>query len=272
MIQRCKIPQTGSLLASFATGIAAAILAGCLDAADPVAADPGIVTDTLRNHAAHGELYLPVYDAPQRGLVLGHNSLLRQQYAEKYYIVGNGSVTGLLVRLGGRFANPANRAEFSVRSVAANGLPGGRLGGLSKPYAALDVSGGDYFVSFPVAVSVADSFFVSFDLGDYGHGGFEGDTIGLLACRPGCRDTSDLSVYGRNAVQRHNHNRADWRDFYYQNLTPLAIHFAIYPVGEGLSQRTSVLKAPLRPGEPGDVLFETSWLWASASHARFIAR
>jgi len=210
------------------------LLGGCVTEQQDAAPGPSGIRDTLRNHDAAAVLFLPIYEAPQRGLILGHNSPLRQQYAEKYFIAGIGRLAGVVAHVGGRYANPDNTVDFAVREVGADGLPGARLGGAAVRYADLDLTGSARFVAFSSPVSVTDSFFVTFDLGDYGHGGFEGDTLGLYACQPGCRDSSDLAVYGRNAVQRHNHNRVDWRDFHYQNLTPLLIHFAIYPVGENL--------------------------------------
>jgi hypothetical protein len=201
---------------------------------DPVSPGLGVAMDTLRNHSVQANLFLPIYEAPQRGPLIGHNSMLRQQYAEKYFIPGTGRVHGVILHVGGVYANPHNTIDVSVRGVGVDGLPGVRLGGAAVRYDALNLSGAAQYVSFSSSITVTDSFFISFDLGDYGHGGFDGDTIGLYACAPGCRDSADLTVYGRNAVQRHNHARIDWRDFYYQNLTPLATHFALYPVGEGL--------------------------------------
>ncbi len=219
-----------------AGGILAAMLVGCQKNTNVVSPGLDVLTDTLRNHSVQAELYLPVYEAPQRGPILGQNSMLRQQYAEKYFIAGNGRVAGVILHVGGVYANPNNTVDVAVRGVGVDGLPGVRLGGAAIRYESLNLSGAAQYVAFPSAIAVADSFFISFDLGDYGHGGFEGDSIGLYACKPGCRDSADLKIYGRNAVQRHNHARVDWRDFFYQNLTPLAIHFALYPVGEGLTQ------------------------------------
>jgi len=233
-MRQVKIGKFGSASAFIAGGLSAAMLVGCLDKTDPVSPRVDVVTDTLRNHSDSAELYLPVYESPQSGPILGHNSMLRQQYAEKYFIAGSGQVAGVILHAGGVFANPNNVVDVNVRAVGVDGLPGTRLGGKVVRYADLNLTGAAHYVAFFSPVDVVDSFFVSFDLGDYGHGGFEGDTLGLYACKPGCRDTSDLTVYARTVVQRHNHARVDWRDFYYQNLTPLAIHFALYPVGEGL--------------------------------------
>jgi hypothetical protein len=226
--------RLGLLVSWLIAALTTVVLIGCFGPTEPDSSTQIIMTDTLRNHTNGIELSLPVYEVPQRGPILGHNSLLRQQYAEKYFIPGSGRIAGVIIHVGGVFANPQNTVEISVRGVAVDGLPGVRLGGAAIRYDALNLSGEAQYVAFSSGVAVADSFFVSFDLGDYGHGGFEGDTLGLYACTPGCRDSADFAVYGRNAVQRHNHARIDWRDFYFQNLTPLAVHFALYPVGEGL--------------------------------------
>jgi hypothetical protein len=71
---------------------------------------------------------------------------------------------------------------------------------------------------------------VSFNLTDYAHGGFDGDTIALLYGVHGSRAANDLGKFGRNAIRRHSHSGPDWKDFYSQNFTPIATHFAIFPI------------------------------------------
>ncbi|MFM6308635.1 MAG: T9SS type A sorting domain-containing protein, partial [Dolichospermum sp.] len=44
------------------------------------------------------------------------------------------------------------------------------------------------------------------------------------------RSVDDLKLFGRNAVQVHNHDEEEWKDFYSQNFTPIATHFALFPI------------------------------------------
>lgn len=189
--------------------------------------------DTLSNLPDAQALYAPKYDGPgQWGYMLGQNSYFRQQFAEKYNIDGNARVKGLIVHLNGTYQHPENYVEFNVYEVAANGLPGSRIGGKQLFYKDLNLSGNAMTVTFSSPLPVADSFFVTFNVLDYLHGGFEGDTLGLMSGEPGSRQDNDLKNFGRNAVQAHNHAREDWKDFYTQNFTPIATHFALFPIVE----------------------------------------
>ena len=191
------------------------------------------VTDTLSNLADGTTLYTPEYNGPgQWGYVLGQNSSFRQQFAEKYNIEGNATVKGLVVHLNGTYEHRENYVEFNVYEVAPDGLPGSRIGGKQLFYKDLDLSGNAMTVTFPSPLPVVDSFFVTFNVLDYLHGGFEGDTLGLMAGEPGSRQDTDLKNFGRNAVQAHNHAKEDWKDFYNQNFTPIATHFALFPIVE----------------------------------------
>lgn len=204
--------------------------------------------DTLRNHEKPAALTLLRYGedvGSGNGLVLGHNSHHREQYAEKYGIQGRGEVTGVVAHLGGKFANGDNLAEFSLFKVAPNGLPGEKIGGRKIRYGDLDLSGAQMGYSFDTAIAVEDSFFLAFGLGDYAHGGYEGDTLGLHACEIGCRTEQDLELFGRNVVQWHNHAKMDWHDLYYQNFTPIAVHLALYPI----LVRTPAATKPSRKAE-----------------------
>lgn len=190
---------------------------------------------TLKNHPAGTPLVLLKYtQGGEWGYILGHNSFLRQQYAEKYYIPGRRArVVGVVTHHGGRVTNQNNIAEYGVYSVGSNRLPATQLGGKQVLYKDINLSGNAMTTMFNSPIAVADSFFVSFNLFDYAHGGYEGDTVGLYCGQDGCRTAADISANkGRNVVQRHNHSIVDWRDFYTQNLTPIATHFAIYPIIE----------------------------------------
>lgn len=187
--------------------------------------------DTLRNFNAYIELVAPKYSGVnQWGYFVGHSSVYRQQFAEKYYINGTQKIKGVIVHLSGKYRNASNAVEFNVYSVGENKLPSNRLETKVVFYKNLDLSGKPYYVPFSKEVTVSDSFFVSFNIDDYLHGGFDGDTLALICATNGTRSADDLKLFGRNAVQVHNHDEEEWKDFYYQNFTPFATHFAIFPV------------------------------------------
>lgn len=189
-------------------------------------------TDTLRNFDNNSSMYAPKYEGNgQHGYVLGQNHLYRQQFAEKYNISGATRVHGIIAHLTGVYANRSNFVEFNVYSVnAVNKLPDKKLASAQILYPDLDLSGSAYYVSLPVPVAVSDSFFVTFNVQDYMHGGYDGDTLGLFCAVAGTRSKEDLARFGRNAIQAHNHIKEDWRDFYTQNFSPIATHFALFPV------------------------------------------
>lgn len=189
--------------------------------------------DTLRNFPKEISIYAPKYASSNGwGYYLGLNHVANQQFAEKYHLVGGGKVLGVVAHLQGKYANPNNYVEFNVYEVGTNRLPGRRLNTHGIPYRSLDLSGNAYLVMFAKPVTVSDSFYVSFNVDDYLHGGYEGDTLGLMAGVPGSRKREDLVRFGRNVVQAHNHDREDWKDFYTQNFSPLAVHFALFPIVE----------------------------------------
>lgn len=189
--------------------------------------------DTLSNLSEGTPLYAPRYtNSGQWGYVLGQNSSYRQQFGEKYTIEGTATVKGLITHLTGVFNHPNNYVEFNVYQVANNGLPGNRLGGKQVFYKNLNLSGEAFTVTFNTPIPVQGSFFVTFNVFDYLHGGYDGDTLGLMMGEAGSRSTKDLANFGRNAVQAHNHTKEDWKDFYSQNFTPIATHFALFPIIE----------------------------------------
>jgi len=189
--------------------------------------------DTLSHLSPEISLTAIKYDGPnQWGYLTGHNHLGRQEYAEKYYIEGSAKVTGIISHHQGVVTNKKNVGEFVIYSVNEEGLPENILNSTQWYFEDLDLSGNAHFTPLNKATVVADSFFVSFNITDYSHGGFEGDTLALMTGPEGSRDEEDLSVWGRNVTRFHNHSKPDFRDFYYQNGTPIATHFAIYPIVE----------------------------------------
>ncbi|NJO91014.1 MAG: T9SS type A sorting domain-containing protein [Chloroflexia bacterium] len=102
----------------------------------------------------------------------------------------------------------------------------------------LNVSGKAFTVMLNAPIQLPDSFFVAFDLLDYSHHDHP-DTLALLYGPDGSRSQNDLSNFGRNVVQVHSHGDPVWRDFYTQNFTLIATHFAIYPLIERQSSTSS---------------------------------
>jgi hypothetical protein len=188
--------------------------------------------DTLRHLAPGTPLVVHEYAAPRTGYVLGHNSRRTEEYAEKYHLTGGGRLIGVVAHLGGVVANANNIAEFNAYRVGTNRLPSVRVASKQVLYGSLDLSGGPMLVRFNAPVTVADSFFVSLSVGDYSHGGFDGDAWAVLAGPHASRAATDLGRFGRNAVRLHNHTVQDWVDLYLQNFTPLATHLALFPVIE----------------------------------------
>lgn len=189
--------------------------------------------DTLRHLSSEDSLTVFKYEGSnQWGYLTGHNHLGRQEYAEKYFVEGSAKVTGIISHHKGVVQNKKNVGAFIIYSVDEKGMPGDILNRKQWYFGDLDLSGGAQVTELSTSVEVVDSFFVSFDLTDYSHGGFDGDTIALMTGLEDSRDESDLAIWGRNVTRFHNHSTPDFRDFYYQNGTPIATHFAIYPIVE----------------------------------------
>ena len=184
--------------------------------------------DTLRNLLTDS-LVAFEYEAPGWGYFLGHNHNLNEEYAERYAIEGTGAVVGVISHHTGVNTNN-NMAEFNVYAVGSNNLPDQQLGSHEVPYRDLDLSGNAMTTMFDKPVVVTNQFYVAFNLNDYAHGGFEGDIISLMSGPDLTRSTEDLANFGRNVIRRHNHGSRIWRDFYTQNFTPMATHFAIFPI------------------------------------------
>ena len=192
--------------------------------------------DTLRNHSDNLGLVAFKYTAPNSwGYYLGHNSNFRQQFAEKYIIEGSAKVLGVISHHTGTYAHPNNKVEYNIFNVGSNRYPSDIIGSKEVLYQNLDLSGEAMTTLFDAPVEVVDSFFVSFNLFDYAHGGYEGDTISLL-CSPDGSRTSDVFMdLGRNVLQFHNHSTVAWRDYATQNFTPSdkdMVHLALYPIVE----------------------------------------
>ena len=164
------------------------------------------------------------------GYYTGHNGNYIEEFAEKYYISGSRTLLGVISEHTGVVANNNNESQFKVYSVGNNKLPGNLIVSKTLIYGDINLSGNSMITIFNAPALVSDSFFVSFNLTDYAHGGFDGDTIGLLYGEDGSRPNTDLPRFGRNAVRHHSHGSPIWKDFYSQNFTPIKTHYALFPI------------------------------------------
>ncbi len=213
------------------TFMSAAVLAVSAQAAE----------DTLKNHVDGLTLGSAKYTGSgEWGYFLGHNHHEQQQFAEKYYVDDHVHVLGVVVHVTGTVTNAGNEASGRIFEVGTDGLPGAELEDGHIDFGDLDLSGGANIILFHDEAHVEDSFFVSFDLGDYAHGGQEGDTIGVLYAPDGSRNSADLANFGRNVIQEHGHGSANWSDVYSQSFLNLATHLAIYPIVEFEDHHNSV--------------------------------
>jgi hypothetical protein len=187
--------------------------------------------DTLKNLSDTATLVSLKYNTTGKwGYYTGHNYLGRQQFAEKYYVDGTVTILGVIAQLTGKVSQLSNDSSaFTIWSIGQNQLPNTQLNAQYVKNKTLDVSGQRFFTAFKKNTIVSDSFYIAYDLLDYSHHAFL-DSIGLLYGKDGSRTNEDLLKFGRNALQVHSHGAPVWRDFYSQNFTPIATHFALYPV------------------------------------------
>jgi hypothetical protein len=190
-----------------------------------------VAQDTLRNLQNSIPRTVDSYSTGW-GYFTGHNSRSTEEFAEKYYIEGTRKLVGVISEHTGKVTNTTNTSQFKAYTVGTNHMPATLKASKNVPYGQIDLTGTPMVTMFPSPATVTDSFFVSFNLTDYAHGGFEGDTIGLLYGTNGSRSNSDLALLGRNAVRHHSHGSPTWKDFYSQNFTPVATHFALFPILE----------------------------------------
>ena len=165
------------------------------------------------------------------GYSTGHNYSGSEEWAEKYYIKGNAKVKGVISHHFGTVKGLTYPAEFNVYNVGDNRKPSTKITHKIIRYGDIDLSGKAMVTYFNTVATVVDSFFVSFNLFDYYHRPFT-DTIGLYYGVDGSRPAADLINFGRNCIRKHFHGPPVWKDFYSQNNTPVATHFAIYPIIE----------------------------------------
>ena len=198
--------------------------------------------DTLRNHAGGLVLEAGKYTGSgQWGFIAGHNSEEQQQFGEKYYIDDPVKVAGVVAHLAtttGTVTDPGLQLTFRLwKEDPISGIPAGATG-VEEGHLSLGEArlGEATVILFANKAHMEDAFFVTMDLGDYGHDGLAGDTVGLYHAPHGSRTTADIAnIPFRNVYQPHGHGTTiEWKDFYADNglQAPLATHLALYPVIE----------------------------------------
>lgn len=185
--------------------------------------DPTVITPVVESYG------------PNAGYYTGHNSYGDEEFAEKYEISGSAQLLGVsAIHLGQDGTSGTVLASYRAYTVATNGLPGSQLASKSVAYSQVPVNGTLTSQMFTAPVSITGNFFVSFNLGDYAHGGAGTKLLALSHSPHGTRSTSDLSVYGRNAIRFHSHGVPDWNDYQTENFTNYspAVHFSLFPIVE----------------------------------------
>jgi len=189
--------------------------------------------DTLRNHEANAVLENALYTGTgQWGYQVGMNHKHQEEFGERYEISEHGDVVGVIVHVTGKVAHDNKEAHVRIRSIAQDGKPGAEVQHGHVHFDDFNLDGSATIVMLDAHAHVHDGFFATLDFGDYAHGGYEGDTIGISHAVDGSRKATDLSTPYRNVIREHSHNAVSWIDFYTGNNTPSATHFAIYPIIE----------------------------------------
>jgi len=189
--------------------------------------------DTLRNHDANATLSTDQYTGTgQWGYYAGMNHKHQQQFGERYEITEHGDVVGVIVHVKGVVANDKNEAHVRILNVANDGKPGTEVQHGHVHFDDFNLDGKATVVMLDAHAHVHDAFFATLDFGDYAHGGYDGDTIGVLYSPDKSRKNEDLAKPYRNVIQEHSHGNPVWTDFYTGNNTPIATHYAIYPIIE----------------------------------------
>lgn len=192
--------------------------------------------DTISNFSSHPQLIIQKHQgANVWGYWTSHNAYGDEAWAEKYYASEPVEVFGIISHHKGHVTNASNTLNFGLRTVASNALPSNLIISKSVRYDEIDLSGNAMTTIFNSSMNVNDSFFVSYELGDIAHGGFEGDTIALMMGIDGSRPQTDANTIARNAIRWHSHSGEVWKDFATQNFTNIMTHFALFPIVEFLN-------------------------------------
>lgn len=167
-----------------------------------------------------------------QGYYTGHNSYGDEEFAEKYEISGSAQLVGVSAIHLGQDGTGNLLAGYKAYTVGSDGLPASQLANKSVLYSEIPVNGTITTQLFSSPVNVTGSFFVSFNLGDYAHGGLGTKLIAVSHSPHGSRPASDLGVFGRNAIRFHSHGAPAWADYQTENFSNYspAVYFALFPV------------------------------------------
>ena len=159
--------------------------------------------DTLVNHAPGLPLATDHYSgANQWGYYAGMSHKKQEGFGERYEISEHGDVIGVIVHVEGTVTNDENEAHVRILEVANDGKPGAEIEHGHVHFHDLNLDGSATVVMLDHHAHVHDAFFAVFDIGDYAHGGYEGDTIGVLYTPDGSRASADLSLLFRNVTKK----------------------------------------------------------------------
>jgi hypothetical protein len=141
---------------------------------------------------------------PGFGALIGHNNFLDYEWAEKFYNNIPMHIKGMICQNYGSSGSD-DSASFKIYSIGIDGLPDQVVYETRRPYKCLKLDGTLNYIAFDSAISVRDSFFVSFGLNPYLPSFI--DTIGLSASQ---NDFID-SPFGSTSVRCFNNK---WYDVY----------------------------------------------------------
>lgn len=185
--------------------------------------DPATTTPVVQNYPNNA------------GFFTGHNNYGDEEFGEKYEITGSAKLYGIsAIHLGTEGTAGSIMASYKAYSVGNTGLPGTSLATKTMSYSNIPVNGQLNTVLFDTAVTIPTTFFVTFALGDYMHGGLGTKRIAVSHSPQGSRPSSDFSVFGRNVIRWHSHGAPVWKDYRTQNFSDYSpeIYFSLFPIIE----------------------------------------
>ena len=143
------------------------------------------------------------------GVFIGHNIYRDFEWGEKFYVSAPVIIKGVVFQNYGQVFTD-DSAGVSIYKVGYDGLPDELVNTKKVPYKCLYLDGNPNYIAFDSIITIADSFFVSFNLNQY-DSEFK-DTIGLLYDQIILNSTFEkINKYGRTAFRGYNNK---WYDVY----------------------------------------------------------
>lgn len=143
------------------------------------------------------------------GTLIGHNIYRDFEWGEKYYVSVPAIIKGVVFQNYGQVFTD-DSAGVSIYKVGYDGLPDELVNTKKVPYKCLYLDGNPNYIAFDSIITIADSFFVSFNLNRY-DSEFK-DTIGLFYDKLLLNSTFEKKErYGRTAFRAYNNK---WYDVY----------------------------------------------------------